>query len=325
MGRGRRKGDQSRLSLDAHISIIGSGLAGLASAITLERKGFTNLHIFERDASASSRKEGYGLTLSYNPTGPLAELDILEDVAQADCPSRSHYLFDIDGRVCGYFGNAFSEGRGYGQRGNLRVPRQKVRELLFSKLSATKVYWGCKLIEYERRSDEEKYRMRFSKLSHDNQITSELDVHTDFIVASDGIRSTTLALVWPEAPRPKSIDIRVVLGISRDFSHPHLDERGFYTLGRQMRLFVMPFAAKRYMWQLSFPDKRADQFSSDDLYEEVLNKCKDFHQPVIALIKSTPIESVWGTLLYDRDPMALWEHIYKAQCRPRVLVVGDAW
>lgn len=95
MMNGKKRHRKTRLAKDAHIVIIGSGLGGLGAAISLEQAGFTNIEIFERDASAWSRREGYGLTLTYNPKGPLAQMGLLEEVAQRDCPSRSHYIFSV--------------------------------------------------------------------------------------------------------------------------------------------------------------------------------------------------------------------------------------
>jgi Zn-dependent alcohol dehydrogenase len=92
----RRKA--ARLDKDARIAIIGSGLGGLSAAISLEQAGFTNVVVYERHVSPSSRREGYGLTLTYNPKGPLAQMGLLDQVAQQDCPSRSHYIFSV-GRV----------------------------------------------------------------------------------------------------------------------------------------------------------------------------------------------------------------------------------
>ena len=92
----------------------------------------------------------------------LYQLGILDDIADSDCPSRYHYLFYQNEEkatqqqqessqqheqeqsqqqheknnthnhnhayVAGYYGNDFTEGNdgnsGWGQRGNLRVPRQ---------------------------------------------------------------------------------------------------------------------------------------------------------------------------------------------------------
>ena len=80
---------------ESHIVIVGSGLAGLSAAISLEQAGFRNVSVYERDDSFEQQKEGYGLTLTYNPKGPLASLGLLEKVANEDCPSRSHYLFRV--------------------------------------------------------------------------------------------------------------------------------------------------------------------------------------------------------------------------------------
>jgi hypothetical protein len=92
---GNKRRRKTRLGKDARIAIIGSGLGGLGAALSLEQAGFTNVEIYERDASACCRREGYGLTLTYNPKGPLAQMGLLEQVAQCDCPSRSHYMFSV--------------------------------------------------------------------------------------------------------------------------------------------------------------------------------------------------------------------------------------
>lgn len=101
MNNGKKRCRKTRLEKDARIVIIGSGLGGLGAAISLEQAGFSNIVIFERDASPTTRREGYGLTLTYNPKGPLAQMGLLEQVAQRDCPSRSHYIFAVSASVCG--------------------------------------------------------------------------------------------------------------------------------------------------------------------------------------------------------------------------------
>ena len=86
---------KSRLDKSSKICIIGSGLGGLGAALSLEKAGFHNITIFERDVSVDARKEGYGLTLTYNPKGPLAHMGLLEEVIQRDCPSTCHYIFKV--------------------------------------------------------------------------------------------------------------------------------------------------------------------------------------------------------------------------------------
>ncbi|KAL3761998.1 hypothetical protein ACHAW5_008222 [Stephanodiscus triporus] len=144
---------------DCHIGVVGGGLAGLSSALAILRRpppatdvdehnddspppSFPfrgRITLYERDSSELDRTEGYGMTLTYDPVGPLAELGVLEDVAKIDCPSRCHYSFDANGNVMGYLGNAFDDnddghGGGNGQRGNMRVPRSALRSILMNRL-----------------------------------------------------------------------------------------------------------------------------------------------------------------------------------------------
>ena len=112
------------------------------------------MKVYERDISFSSRRDGYGLTLTYNVKGPLRQLGILEKVAQEDTPSRVHYIFTSSGEILGYFGNAFIEHRGIGQRGNLRVPRQTVRRIMMDELHEGTISWGKRLLRYNESYDE---------------------------------------------------------------------------------------------------------------------------------------------------------------------------
>ena len=93
----RWSNDKDYPNSSTKIVIVGGGLAGLSAALALENAGFQQISIFEKDESFEQQKEGYGLTLTYNPKGPLAALGILEEVALQDCPSRCHYVFKVSG------------------------------------------------------------------------------------------------------------------------------------------------------------------------------------------------------------------------------------
>jgi 2-polyprenyl-6-methoxyphenol hydroxylase-like FAD-dependent oxidoreductase len=376
------------------IAIVGSGLAGLSTAISLEQAGFTNITIYERDESLESRAAGYGLTLTYHPTGILQKLGVLEQVAAADCPSRCHYLFQSNGELQGYFGNAFSDksncdiSRGTGQRGNLRVPRQTIRSILMDRLKHTKIHWGHKLIEMKSvllnndddgGDDTEQVRMVFevnndssnggtsTSISGSNgdvvtttdekeeQQHQVVTVQTDLVVAADGVRSSVIRNWLPAAPPPRSVDVRLIVGLTaNNFTHPLLAQRGFYTLSSGgagngagdgntntgMRLFVMPFSGNsllypdepvRYMWQLSFwcqPETETESPSkwlttAEKLRQQALDICRDWHEPVQAMIGATPAESIWSTVLCDSDPVGLQQRLLKHPCQ-RVILTGDA-
>lgn len=302
---------------DLCIAIVGSGLAGLSTAIALEQQGFCNVQMYERD-SCQSPRTGYGLTLTYHPHGTLQKLGVLEELALRDCPSRSHYTFDANGRIQGYFGNAWRKHRGYGQRGNLRVPRHEVRQVLLERLQHT-------ILHYDHIVQKVEARPNGMTLSFENGTTVDADV----VVAADGIWSSVVASCLPSAPPPRSLGIRLVLGITEHFEHPLVHERGFYTLDHGHRLFVMPFQGrtpdepKRFMWQLSFASSDGASYKGEQLKEQVLQRVQGWHAPVEDMIQSTPNESIWGTLLHDRQPEELHKEWVK-HC-PRLLIVGDAY
>jgi 2-polyprenyl-6-methoxyphenol hydroxylase-like FAD-dependent oxidoreductase len=197
----------------------------------LTQAGFVHVQVMERDPSLNFQKEGYGLTLTYNPKGPLAALGVLETVAQADCPSRSHYLFRAkDGIPLGYFGNAFFRipnddfetsayqlpRRGQGQRGNLRVPRKSLRRILYDKLVEEKsrlqqkhlhqqenlsaVQWNHKLVEFQWDASTQQYNLKFEIIrgcdEKEESLPRQISVRADLLIAADGIRSTVLQQIY---------------------------------------------------------------------------------------------------------------------------------
>ena len=378
----RTKRKRRRLPHDAKIAVIGSGMGGLSAALSLKQVGFSNVTVYERDAHFSERRDGYGLTLSYNEKGPLAKLGLLETVARVDSPSRSHYVFKPDGTILGYYGNAFhnvgvdeiSQRRGLGQRGNLRVPRQALRRIMMDELLSSSssdadgggkatVEWGKRLVSFEDRimhmggnsftCDDESNGQGAVQLIFEDGTIEEVDL----LVGSDGIRSTVtesllLSKGSPTMDRNNGLSylgVMIVLGITDTFYHPLLDERGFYTLNGNARLFTMPYEGnklddvlsnndasnaknRRFMWQLSWyePDesksRELSQAGPEALIEEVKRRCQGWHEPVLDMVSSTSPTNVWGTGLQDRDPEQLVSSTtaFQSGGQSRVVVLGDA-
>ena len=83
---------------------------------------------------------------------------------------------------------------------------------------------------------------------------------------------------------------------------------------------------KLTMWQLSFSDFTEEEgirlrsASAEDLLKEALRRCNGWFDPVCDMINCTPKKEVWGTGLYDRNPMALRGKDQGS----RVTVMGDA-
>jgi hypothetical protein len=276
------------------VAVVGGGLGGLSATLSILKLSIDKAPLsadaplsnstaskpnetfavtcYERDAAFTDRRNGYGLTLTYNPKGPFGKLGLLEKVARHDTPSRSHYVFDSAGKILGYYGKAFHPTNSVGggvikQRGNMRVPRQTLRRILLDEVASAAeklnlpqnevVAWGKDLVSYEvdpAFKTEGKLKLHFA----DGTAVGAVDV----LVGADGVRSSVMKnLLLPTASSSSSssdtpqsnreklnlpsadgqyFGVMIVLGIT-NFQHPLLHERGFYTLSGDARLFTMPF------------------------------------------------------------------------------------
>lgn len=348
------------------IAIIGGGLGGLAAALALQREGF-NVTVYERDVQFSDRKQGYGLTLTNNPKGPLAKLGILDKVLEMDCCSNQHWVFQPSGEICGYYGRALKDKSRNSDanesfRGNIRIPRQELRRILLEQLSPGTVKWGHKLLSYEDNNDNVTLVFENTSItidSGDQQLNSKQVVMTaDIVVGADGIHSKVRQSRDSQNmdlnPQPlQYTGVSVIIGLSTA-RHPLLKNGGFYVLDGAQRLFVMPFQEESSctcvenrivgmydsdpvpgstvgksptlpcqrcglgrpqltMWQLSFASADQDpalalgNLNREALLKEALRRTTGWLEPVQDLVRHTlPDEAaVWGTKIYDRDPMIL--------------------
>jgi salicylate hydroxylase len=237
------------------VAIVGGGIAGLAAALALQRRGVRAV-VYERDPAFEGRKQGYGMTLQTTTT--LNELGVLDEVRGADTPSYEHWTFTPSGEVRGYFGRILRGGADAAApgassspsvRGNIRIPRETLRRILLSKLEPGTVTWGARLRGFEEREDS--VHLRFeggegvpgagagsSSSSSSSPALPDHVVSHPVVVGADGIRSVIRRGLGGGPLR--YLGVVILLGIS-PAQHPLLDARGFYTIDGRRRLFTMPF------------------------------------------------------------------------------------
>ncbi|PSN70284.1 FAD/NAD(P)-binding domain-containing protein [Corynespora cassiicola Philippines] len=176
------------------ILIIGAGIAGLALAQGLRKKGIPFL-VFERDISSDSRPQGWALTIHFS-------LQLLLDFLPVDIASRLHTT-QIDPNVKhdkshSVFLNLescspkWSLPPTYGNR--MRVARGRLRTLLMEGLEE-RILWGKKLHSFDIGC---------------NQVTTSFEdgtVYTgELLVGVDGCHSTVRSLMYgPDLSQPKPI------------------------------------------------------------------------------------------------------------------------
>ena len=92
------------------VVIVGGGIAGCAVACELARRGYEkNVLLLEKDESKSSRRQGYGLTISETNTA-IEKMKVLNALKRENVSSKQHWTIDArNGDVLGYFGQLFRE------------------------------------------------------------------------------------------------------------------------------------------------------------------------------------------------------------------------
>lgn len=366
-----KKQKMDEQSSDVSIAIVGGGIGGLGAALSLQLSGF-NVTVYERDTAFNDRRQGFGLTLCNNKKGALNYLGILDECIRRDCPSNCHYVFRPNGNICGYYGrNIINRMKSSATstsnssdindtasetiiRGNLRIPRQDLRDMLVSRLKPGTIKWGYKLSGYVEEDDG--VTMTFHTTSSATATDSVVRIKATCLIGADGIRSTVRSLLdgkeaIPEMVSPlKYLNVAVILGLTT-LTHPSINRRGFYVLDGIHRLFVMPFkeasekktdatddndysCKQLTMWQLSFSNmNEADAIKlktacPEILLQEALSRTAGWMEPVKDMLCNTPLQEVWGTALYDRDTM----HVYSkrnigkgkiSKCKSKVTVLGD--
>ncbi len=146
------------------VCVVGIGISGLSAGISLLKYSKNkhniadkstnsplNIILCERDSHLHNRRQGYGLTLTNSTSGPLARLGLLDKCLERNCLSRSHFTFSPRGDILGYYGrivkeiqqNSFDCNKANmkekndddgGSRGNIRIPREELRNLMLEEL-----------------------------------------------------------------------------------------------------------------------------------------------------------------------------------------------
>ena len=290
------------------IVIVGGGLGGFAAGIGLLQHGYTDVTVYERDTGMDSRRQGYGLTILQGISA-LKRLHVFEQVHSLDTPSRSHYIFDKDGSMIGFFGTAFwpedNQQPKSRKKHNLHSERQELRRILLERyiavhpLGVDGIRWHHRLTHIDRLS-------RQVTFTNDHRV---YDV--DLVIGADGINGLVRSFKYdPLIDQPLNyLGILVVLGITGCIDHFLMRDRVFQTMDGCFRLFAMPFSKFRpehaIMWQLSFPTAlpTAMQLSKDSamLKQMLLDKCGDWHPPIPEMIERTSLDLLMGIPAFDRD------------------------
>ncbi|KAK4434883.1 Monooxygenase 2, partial [Sesamum alatum] len=277
-----------------NIVIVGAGIAGLTTAVALQRVGIGSLVLEQAD---SLRTGGTSLTFFKNGWKVLDAIGVGSEL-------RTQYL-ELQGisveseygrKLCSFKFKDEDESQ------EVRaVERRVLLETLAKQLPPNAISFCSKLKNIERSENDE----ILLKLEDDSQISAK----------------------WPSGWAFEIPDMSgIVLFVALDF-YPNgqpFEPKVTYVYGRGVRAAYVPVSRTKVYWFVCFnsPSPGPKIIDPSILREETVKLIKGWSTELLDILKSTPDDTIIRTPLADRW---LWPGINPPASRGNVVLVGDAW
>jgi salicylate hydroxylase len=287
------------------VGIVGGGIGGLATALSMLQHGF-GVHVYEQAREFS--EVGAGIQVSPNASRILHRLGLEEALAGMGVrPLAWHWRRWDDGRTLLYspLGDAVVRAFGFP---HYQMHRADVLATLVRALPSERLHVSYRLTDFTERANS-------VTLEFENGDSTAVDV----LVGADGIHSTVQRLLVGEqsphftgciayrrlvpvervAALGIPIEAQVWMGPGRHFVHYYVQE------GRLLNFVAL---IDQDTWQRESWTDRGDVADALAAYE-------GWHTQVRAILESVDETFVWA--LFDRAPLERWS-------KGRVTLLGDA-
>ncbi|KAG0449859.1 hypothetical protein HPP92_027076 [Vanilla planifolia] len=299
-----RSSSNGPISYQEDVVVVGAGIAGLATALSLHRLGVRTLVLEQGD---SLRTGGTSLTLFRNGWRVLDSIGVGEELRSKFLRIEGLVMRSEDGREL----RSFSfEDEAPGQEIRA-VERRILLETLSSKLPSNTILFGSGVRTLRREGA---------------QVLLELDdgsqMLAKIIIGCDGVRSSVAR--WMGFAEPKYVGHCAFRGLGHYPQGQPFKTNLEYIYGRGIRAGFVPVSHTNVYWficiNLPSPGPRIDDPSA--LKREALELIRSWPPNLINVIKNTPDDAVIKTPLVDRW---LWPVLSPPASVGKVVVAGDAW
>jgi 2-polyprenyl-6-methoxyphenol hydroxylase-like FAD-dependent oxidoreductase len=281
-----------------NVTIIGGGIAGLTTAISLNKIGIKTA-IFE--AAPEIKPVGAGLGLAANAIKAFEHIGIADEIVKAGKLLDAFTVYDQAGKPITRT-DSKAVGAKYGL-GNFTIHRADLHEILLSKIDPFSIVTNQKAVDIEQK--EHSVILKFQ---------SGMTCETDYLIVADGIHSPIRQKLLPNI-KPRYAGYTCWRGVM-DNTELKLTEAS-ETWGANGRLGILPLANNKIYWFACVNAPQNDPTMKGYKIADVQQIFKDFHAPIPEVLAHTKQEQVVWNDIIDLEPI----HQYAFN---NIVLIGDA-
>lgn len=274
------------------ISIIGAGIGGLTTALTLKQRGL-NVNIYE--SSPEIKPVGAGIILANNAMQVFKKLGLQDQIEKAG--NRISRMKITDDQLKPLSIVDLSEYEEKNGVSNIAIHRGALQKILAEHVGPESIKLSKRLSKVEK---SELFNLTFE----DN---TTLD--TQFLIGADGIKSVVRNQLFSENTI-RNANQNCWRGICEmelpGNYHHELNE----AWGKGRRFGFVKIGAKKVYWY-------ALTNKSSSAGNNLLEIFKDFHQDILNVISATPIQQIITSEILDLKPIQKWQ-------AENVCLIGDS-
>lgn len=278
------------------IIIIGGGIGGVATAISLSRAGLEPI-VYER--TSQLREVGAGIALWANATHVLKNLGLLEEAVRVGYLITNYQFNSQYGKE---LVNVSIDGF---ELPVIGIHRAQLHQLLWRNVPNERFMLGETFEQFERKN---------------NQVhayfASGLRVEGDALIGADGLRSRVRTIILGNEP-PIYRNFKTWRGLT-DYV-PSRYRSGYIQefLGRGKGFGFMMLGKEKMYWYAAATAPEAQPDAAIGRKKELEAMYQDWFPTIPELIAATDEANILTTDLYDRPPTQLWS-------QQNITLLGDA-
>ena len=274
------------------VLIVGAGPGGLTTALALQRAGI-QASVFERAADLGQLYVGSGIHVWPNGMRSVRRIadDVFEGIRAAGARERSLEIRVKNGKVVSRWPLEEFE-RKYGAP-TVGITRSDLLRVLYEGLEDDSVHFGASFREYRRL---------------DGKVVVELEdgsEEADVLIGADGLRSAVRRqMLGDEAPRYSGYSVSSAYVELNDERIPSGVLHQVW--GRGARFIFYRLHGDTVAWFAIRNAEPVGMPTGEARKKELLAVYESWHEPIGALVESTPADTITESGIYDRKPVERW-------------------